>query len=212
VPSRIRRRVLSVIAVLIVAMVTGCGDAGSANGGSTADVLASGGTSSAPESSAASRPATVELGGWTVPTEVGGLFLLTNEDIGRYGARHGTYTQLFLVDFQRLGVLQPPSQSEIDAFDAYGPMNANYQTGRGTGQWLAFYVSSLDAFMDNKEEPILVSRATGVEAPYTPQPGCAQRSLVACAAIVDGVVYEAQAWATRAAETEKLLTALVATQ
>jgi hypothetical protein len=154
----------------------------------------------------------VDVGGWTVPSEVGGYVLLTNEDIGRYGAAHGSYTQQFLVDFQGHGLIQPPSQSEVTTFDAYGPINANYTTiGWGTAQSLALYVRDLEAFQTGSESPTMVSRATGLEdIPLSP--GCEQRSLVVCTAIVGDFVYGAQASATYAAETEELLAAVVATQ
>ena len=163
--------------------------------------------------SEALRPATVDVGGWTVPSEVGGWFLVTNEDIGRYGAENGGYPQQFLVDFQGFGFLQPPSQGEVATFDAYGPINAHYTTiGRGDAQALAFYARSLDAFLSGQESPTLVSRATGTGMPEMPQPECREGSFVVCMSVVNGVVYEAQAPAASMVEAGDLLAALVVTQ
>lgn len=196
---------------LLAAPLAACD--GSSGGDNSASEGSSQSTEEAdPSPAEAPRPATVDVGGWTVPSEVGNWVLLTNEDIGRYGAEHGDYTQLFLVDFYLSGLIQPPSQSEVATFDAYGPINAKYTTiGRGDAQSLAFYVSDLDAFQDGRS-PIMVSRATGVDESQILPPGCAQSSLVVCTAVVGDVVYGAQASSAYAEETEQLLAALVATQ
>lgn len=205
---------------LLAATVAGCGDtssSGTSSSGNSASQNSSPSTEvAAPSTSTtveAPRPATVDVSGWTVPSKVDGYVLLTNEDIARYGAEHGDYPQLYLVDYQRVGWLRPPTKSEVATFDAYGPINAHYTTiGRGDAQTLAFYVRDLEAFEAGSEDPTLVYRATGVDASQRMPPGCGQGSLVVCTAVVGDTVYGAQGSAAPGQDPKGLLAAIVATQ